>query len=57
MSFYEGDSATPKQSYTVQLHTASANIRTGPVRLIPRFNNHIQPRLGSTYFGNYMQGN
>ena len=28
MSFNEGDSATPKQSHTVQLHTAPANIRT-----------------------------
>ena len=32
MSFNEDVSATPKQSYTVQLHTATANIRTGSVR-------------------------
>ena len=28
----EGDPATSKQAYTIQLHTASANIRTGSVR-------------------------
>ena len=28
MSFIEGDLATSKQAITIQLHTASANIRT-----------------------------
>ena len=32
MSFNEGDPATSKQAYTIQLHIASANIRTGTVR-------------------------
>ena len=36
MSFSEGESATPKQADTVQLHTASAKIRTCSItRVIP----------------------